>query len=56
MDAHGYIRTDLLMHTSVPGIFVAGEAGDPHHRQVVTSAGMGAAAGMQAAKFIGELG
>ena len=56
MDAHGYIRTDLLMHTSVPGIFVAGEAGDPDHRQVVTSAGMGAAAGMQAAKFIGELG
>jgi len=54
LDERGYIKTDLLMHTSVPGVFVAGEAGDPHHRQVVTSAGMGAAAAMQAIKFIEE--
>lgn len=54
MDQRGYIQTDLLMHTSVPGVFVAGEAGDPHHRQVITSAGMGAAAAMQAIRFLEE--
>ena len=52
MDERGYIQTDLLMHTSVPGVFVAGEAGDPNHRQVITSAGMGAAAAMQATRFL----
>jgi thioredoxin reductase (NADPH) len=55
MDAHGYIQTDLLMHTSVAGVFVAGEAGDPSHRQVITSAGMGAAAAMQAIRFLENL-
>jgi thioredoxin reductase (NADPH) len=54
MDESGYIQTDLRMHTSVPGVFVAGEAGDPDHRQVVTSAGMGAAAAMQAIRFLEE--
>jgi len=54
LDERGYIQTDLLMHTSVPGVFVAGEAGDPHHRQVITSAGMGAAAAMQATRFLEE--
>jgi thioredoxin reductase (NADPH) len=38
--------------TNVPGVYVAGEAGDPYFRQVVTSAGMGAAAAMQAVKFL----
>jgi thioredoxin reductase (NADPH) len=44
MDEKGYLKTDSLMQTNVPGVFVAGEAGDPHYRQVVTSAGLGAAA------------
>ena len=44
MDGRGYLRTDVTMHTNVPGVFVAGEAGDPNYRQVITSAGMGAAA------------
>ena len=52
MDGHGYLQTDVTMRTSIPGVFVAGEAGDPHYRQVITSAGMGAAAGMQAIRFI----
>jgi thioredoxin reductase (NADPH) len=54
MNERGYIQTDLRMHTSVPGVFVAGEAGDPDHRQVITSAGMGAAAAMQAIRFLEE--
>ncbi len=54
LDGRGYIKTDVTMHTNVPGVFVAGEAGDPHYRQVITSAGMGAAAGIQATRFIEE--
>lgn len=54
LDARGYIQTDVTMRTNIPGVFVAGEAGDPHYRQVITSAGMGAAAGMQAIRFIEE--
>lgn len=52
MDARGYIETDLQMQTSVPGVFAAGEAADPHFRQVITSAGMGAAAAIQATRFL----
>ncbi len=54
MDEGGYILTDKRMQTSVPGVYAAGEAADPVFRQVVTSAGMGAAAAMQAVKFIEE--
>lgn len=54
MDEQGYIRSDVSMKTNVPGVFVAGEAADPHFRQVVTSAGMGAAAAIQATRFLEE--
>jgi thioredoxin reductase (NADPH) len=52
MDSHGYIEVDHLMQASVPGVFAAGEAADPHFRQVITSAGMGAAAAIQATRFL----
>jgi thioredoxin reductase (NADPH) len=48
----GYITINERMETSVPGVFAAGEAADPHFRQVVTSAGMGAAAAIQATRFL----
>lgn len=54
LDEQGYIKTDALMRTSVPGVFAAGEVMDPHFRQVVTSAGMGAAAAMMAVRFLQE--
>ena len=54
MDKHGYLRVDQLMHTSVPGVFAAGEVADPFFRQVITSAGMGAAAAIQAGHFLDE--
>lgn len=54
MDERKYLKTDSLMETNVPGVFVAGEVADPHFRQVVTSAGMGAAAAMQAIHFLEE--
>lgn len=52
MDDRKYIKVDHLLQSSVPGVFVAGEAADPHFRQVITSAGMGAAAAMQAIHFL----
>lgn len=52
MDAGGYLIANQHMETSVPGVFAAGEAADPHFRQVITSAGMGAAAGIQATRFL----
>lgn len=48
----GYIVSNHLMETNVPGVFVAGEVADNHFRQVVTSAGMGAAAAIQATHFL----
>jgi thioredoxin reductase (NADPH) len=48
----GYIKINERMETNVRGVFAAGEAADPHFRQVVTSAGMGAAAAIQATRFL----
>ena len=48
----GYIKVNERMETNIPGVFAAGEAADPHFRQVVTSAGMGAAAAIQATRFL----
>lgn len=56
MTSGGYIKVDGKMSTSVPGVFAAGEAADAVYKQVVTSAGMGAAAAMQAVKFFENLG
>ncbi len=54
LDEQGYIKVDRYMHTSIPGVFAAGEAADPHFRQVITSAGMGAAAAMEAGRYLDE--
>ena len=56
MDEKGYLKVDQLMRTNIPGIFAAGEVADQHFRQVITSAGMGAAAAMQANHFLDTLG
>ncbi len=49
---NGYIKVDDRMHTSVPGVYAAGESADSHFKQVVTSAGMGAAAAIEATHFL----
>ena len=55
LDAQGYVIVDPLMHTNVAGVFAAGEVADPTFRQVITSAGMGAAAAMQAIHYLDAL-
>ena len=50
----GYIVTDEDMHTSVPGVFAAGDLRVKSLHQVITAAADGAIAAMQCAKYIEE--
>lgn len=52
MDEEGYILTDRLMTTNVPGVFAAGEIQDKRFRQVATSVGQGTAAAMEVEKYL----
>ncbi len=54
MDEEGYVEVDERLHTSVPGVFAAGESHDHIFRQAVVSAGYGCMAAMEAEKFIAE--
>ncbi len=55
MDEEGYLITDKLMRTSVPGIFAAGEIQDHRFKQAATSAGQGVAAAMEVEKYLADL-
>ncbi len=55
MDDEGYVVTDKLMRTSVPGIFAAGEIQDHRFKQAATSAGQGVAAAMEVEKYLADL-
>lgn len=55
LDDEGYIVINKYMETSVEGVFAAGEVADPTFRQVITSAGMGAAAAIQATRYLESL-
>ena len=48
----GTLDVDRQLQTSVEGVFAAGEIADPYFKQVVTSAGMGAAAAISATKYL----
>jgi thioredoxin reductase (NADPH) len=52
MDHEGYLTVDEHLHTSVPGVFAAGEAHDNWFKQAITSAGFGCMAAMEAEKFL----
>jgi thioredoxin reductase (NADPH) len=52
MDNLGYLKINEKMQTSKIGVFAGGEVADPNFRQVVTSAGMGAAAAIQVTRFL----
>ncbi|MFA9413249.1 MULTISPECIES: thioredoxin-disulfide reductase [unclassified Streptococcus] len=55
-DDQGWIVTDELMRTVVPGIFAIGDVRQKHLRQITTAVGDGAIAGQQAYQYIVEHG
>lgn len=55
LDSNGFIITDEKMHTSIPGIYAAGDVRGKILRQIVTAVSDGAIAGMEASKFLEEL-
>ena len=52
LDEAGFIVTDEMMRTSVPGIFAAGDVRQNSFRQAITAAGDGAAAASSAFKYL----
>jgi thioredoxin reductase (NADPH) len=55
MDHEGYLIVDPYLHTSVPGVFAAGEVHDKHFRQAIVSAGFGCMAALEAEKYLASL-
>jgi thioredoxin reductase (NADPH) len=55
MDEENYLIVDPYLHTSVPGVFAAGEVHDKHFRQAIVSAGYGCMAAMEAEKYLASL-
>jgi thioredoxin reductase (NADPH) len=58
LDQKGYVKVSTQItnftHTSVPGVFAAGDCVDYHYRQAVTAAGMGCMAALDAEKWLDE--
>jgi len=54
LDEKGYLIVDKNYQTNIHGVFAAGEVADSIYRQVVTSAGAGAAAAIQAIRFLDD--
>lgn len=54
-DEHGYIITDERQHTSVKGVFAAGDVQDRNFQQIVTAVASGAKAAIEANRYLRRL-
>jgi thioredoxin reductase (NADPH) len=52
LDVQGYVVSPDGVHTSVEGIFVAGDVYDIRYKQAVTAAGMGCKAALEVEKYL----
>jgi thioredoxin reductase (NADPH) len=54
-DEKGFIKVSGgHSHTSIKGVFVAGDVMDPYYKQAITAAGSGCAAALEVAKYLDE--
>ncbi len=55
LDANGYVETNEIMETKVPGIYAAGDVREKLLRQIVTATGDGSIAAQAVQQYIEEL-
>ena len=55
LDNHNYVKTDLKMATSVPGVFAAGEVRSGAVKQLVAACGEGCEAALAAQYYLDNL-